>query len=115
ERVLLNDFSTRILRGDRVAIVGPNGAGKTTLVKVLLGQIPADGGTVKLGTNLEISYLDQNRADLKPEMTLWDVLTPLGGDQILVRGQPRHVAAYAKDFLFRDSQLRQPVKSLSGG
>jgi len=115
DRVLLTDFSTRIVRGDRIAIVGPNGAGKTTLVKVLLGQIPADGGTVKLGTNLEISYLDQNRADLKPDMTLWDVLTPLGGDQVLVRGNPRHVAAYAKDFLFRDSQLRQPVKSLSGG
>lgn len=115
DRTLLSDFSTRILRGDRIAIVGPNGAGKTTLVKVLLGQIPSDSGSVKLGSNLEISYLDQNRADLKPEMTLWDVLTPLGGDQILVRGQPRHVAAYAKDFLFRDSQLRQPVKSLSGG
>jgi ABC transport system ATP-binding/permease protein len=115
DRVLLKDFSTRIVRGDRVAVVGPNGAGKTTLVKLLLGQIPADAGEVKLGTNLEISYLDQGRADLKPDMTLWDVLTPLGGDQILVRGLPRHVAAYAKDFLFRDNQLRQPVASLSGG
>jgi ATP-binding cassette subfamily F protein uup len=115
DRVLLNDFSTRIVRGDRIAIVGPNGAGKTTLLKVLLGQIPADSGTVKLGTNLEISYVDQARAALKPEMTLWDVLAPLGGDQILVHGRPKHVAAYAKDFLFKDSQLRQPVASLSGG
>jgi ATP-binding cassette subfamily F protein uup len=115
DRVLLNDFSTRIVRGDRIAIVGPNGAGKTTLLKVLLGQIPADSGTIKLGTNLEISYVDQARAALKPEMTLWDVMAPSGGDQILVHGRPKHVAAYAKDFLFKESQLRQPVASLSGG
>jgi ATP-binding cassette subfamily F protein uup len=115
ERVILKDFSTRILRGDRVAIVGPNGAGKTTLVKLLLGEIAVDSGEVKLGTNLTVGYIDQARAALSPEMTLKDVLTPLGGDQILVRGQPKHVNAYAKDFLFRESQLRQPVKSLSGG
>ena len=115
DRVLLRDFSTRILRGDRVAVVGPNGAGKTTLVKLLLGEIMPDSGTVTLGTNLEVAYVDQARAALKPEMTLTEVLTPLGGDQVMVRGQPKHVAAYAKDFLFRDSQLRQPVRSLSGG
>ena len=115
DRVLLKTFSTRILRGDRVAIVGPNGAGKTTLVKVLLGQIPADAGEVKLGTNLEISYIDQSRGDLAPELTLREVLLPLGGDQILVRGEPRHIVSYAKDFLFTDAQLRQPVRSLSGG
>ena len=115
ERVILKDFSTRILRGDRVAIVGPNGAGKTTLVKLLLGEIAVDSGEVKLGTNLTVAYIDQARAALSPEMTLKDVLTPLGGDQVLVRGLPKHVNAYAKDFLFRESQLRQPVKSLSGG
>jgi ATP-binding cassette subfamily F protein uup len=115
ERVLLKTFSTRILRGDRVAVVGPNGAGKTTLVKLLLGEIPADAGEVKLGTNLQISYIDQSRADLAPEMTLRDVLLPKGGDQILVRGEPRHIVSYAKDFLFTDAQLRQPVRSLSGG
>jgi len=114
-RTLLKGFSTRILRGDRVAIVGPNGAGKTTLVKLLLGELAPDAGEVKLGTNLTVSYIDQARAALSPEMTLKDVLTPLGGDQVLVRGQPKHVNAYAKDFLFRDSQLRQPVRSLSGG
>jgi ATP-binding cassette subfamily F protein uup len=115
DRQLLKDFSTRIVRGDRIAIVGPNGAGKTTLLKVLLGETAPDAGTVQLGTNLEISYVDQARAALKPEMTLWDVLAPLGGDQILVHGRPKHVAAYAKDFLFRENQLRQPVSSLSGG
>ncbi|MFL5296131.1 MAG: ABC-F family ATP-binding cassette domain-containing protein [Phenylobacterium sp.] len=115
DKVLLQGFSTRILRGDRVAVVGPNGAGKTTLVKILLGEIAPDAGEVVLGTNLEVGYIDQARSDLKPEMTLRDVLTPLGGDQVLVRGQPKHVVAYAKDFLFTDAQLRQPVKSLSGG
>jgi ATP-binding cassette subfamily F protein uup len=115
DKVLLKGFSTRILRGDRVAVVGPNGAGKTTLVKLLLGEIPADAGEVKLGTNLEISYIDQSRAALAPEMTLRDVLLPKGGDQILVRGEPRHIASYAKDFLFTEAQLRQPVRSLSGG
>jgi ABC transport system ATP-binding/permease protein len=74
-----------------------------------------DAGEVLLGTNLEVAYVDQARAALKPDMTLRDVLTPLGGDQLMVRGRPRHVAAYAKDFLFRDAQLRQPVASLSGG
>ncbi|HEX5377534.1 MAG TPA: ATP-binding cassette domain-containing protein, partial [Phenylobacterium sp.] len=115
ERVILKDFSTRILRGDRVAIVGPNGAGKTTLVKMLLGEIAPDTGSVKLGANLETAYIDQARADLKPDMMLRDVLTPLGGDQVMVRGSPRHVISYAKDFLFTDAQIRQPVRSLSGG
>jgi len=115
EKVLLSNFSTRIMRGDRLAIVGPNGAGKSTLVKLLLGQQPADSGEIKLGTNLEVAYLDQGRDALKGEETLWDVLANSGSDSIMVQGQPRHVAAYAKDFLFRDNQLRQPVKSLSGG
>ncbi len=115
ERVILKTFSTRVQRGDRVAIVGPNGAGKTTLVKLLLGELAPDEGTVKLGTNLQVAYVDQARAQLNPAETLWEALTPSGGDQVLVRGQPRHVAAYARDFLFQDSQLRQPVASLSGG
>jgi ATP-binding cassette subfamily F protein uup len=114
-RTLIEGFSTRILRGDRVAIVGPNGAGKTTLVKLLLGQIAPDAGSVVLGSNLEIVYVDQVRADLAEGMTLWTALAPGGGDQVMVGGQPRHVAAYAKDFLFREDQLRQPVTSLSGG
>ena len=115
ERVLLKDFSTRVTRGDRLAIIGPNGAGKTTLVKILLGEQPPDSGEIKLGSNLQIAYLDQARAALKPEMTLWETLAPLGGDQVMVRGRPKHVAAYAKDFMFDERQLRQPVESLSGG
>jgi ATP-binding cassette subfamily F protein uup len=115
ERVIASDFTTRIVRGDRIAIVGPNGAGKTTLVKLLLGELAPDEGSVKLGTNLQIVYLDQARDDLKSDTTLWDALTPNGGDSILVRGRSVHVAAYARDFLFRDGQLRQPVSTLSGG
>jgi ATP-binding cassette subfamily F protein uup len=115
ERVILKGFSTRILRGDRVAIVGPNGAGKTTLIKLLLGELSPDAGEVKLGTNLEVNYIDQARADLSGETTLREVLLPHGGDQVMVRGQPRHVVSYAKDFLFTETQLRQPVRSLSGG
>jgi ATP-binding cassette subfamily F protein uup len=114
ERVLIKSFSTRVQRGDRLAVVGPNGAGKTTLVKLLLGELAADAGEVKLGTGLEVAYVDQARADLGGELTLWEALAP-AGDQVMVRGRPRHVAAYARDFLFQESQLRQPVTSLSGG
>ena len=96
-------------------MVGPNGAGKTTLVKMLLGELALDSGSVTLGTGLETAYLDQARADLKSDQTLWDALTPTGGDQVMVRGNPMHVAAFAKSFMFRESQLRQPVASLSGG
>ncbi len=115
ERTLIKGFSTRILRGDRLAVVGPNGAGKTTLVKLLLGELAPDAGEVKLGTGLEIAYVDQARADLTADITLREALADGGGDQVLVRGRPKHVAAYAKDFLFQESQLRQPVASLSGG
>ncbi len=114
-RTLLKGFSTRILRGDRIGVVGPNGAGKTTLVKLLLGEIPSDTGSVQLGANLTVSYIDQARADLAPGMTLLQALAPTGGDQIMVRGSPQHVAGYAKQFLFTDAQMRQPVESLSGG
>jgi ATP-binding cassette subfamily F protein uup len=115
ERILIKGFSTRIQRRDRIAIVGPNGAGKTTLVKLLLGELEPDAGSVKLGSNLIAAYVDQARADLVADVTLWDALAPAGGDQVMVQGRPRHIAAYARDFLFQDSQLRQPVSTLSGG
>ena len=115
DRVVIKPFTTRVIRGDRLAIVGPNGAGKTTLVKILLGELAPDAGTVRLGANLDPVYLDQSREGLKSDMTLWDALTPGGGDSILVRGRSMHVAAYAKDFLFQESQLKQPISTLSGG
>ena len=115
ERTIIDKFSLRVLRGDRVGIVGPNGAGKTTLIDMLLGRREPDSGSVRIGSNIELAYVDQNRATLDPEATLWDTLAPAGGDQIMVRGHPRHVAAYAGDFLFTAAQLRQPVRALSGG
>ncbi|WP_281826771.1 ABC-F family ATP-binding cassette domain-containing protein [Jannaschia rubra] len=121
-REIVRDFDLRVLRGDRIAFVGPNGVGKTTVLKLLLGEIEPDAGTVKAGTNLEVAVFDQARAKLDPEATLWDSLTldPLLGvsgasDQVMVRGTPRHVAGYLKDFLFDDKQFKAPVKSLSGG
>ncbi len=122
EKTICKDFSVLINRGDRVAFVGPNGAGKTTLLRLLLGEIEPDSGTVVQGTNLLSAVFDQSRAKLDPEMSLWDSLTGdpdmrVSGkaDQVLVRGQARHVVGYLKDFLFDERQARAPVKSLSGG
>jgi ATP-binding cassette subfamily F protein uup len=115
ETSLISGFSTRIMRGDRVGIIGPNGAGKTTLIKILTGDLEPDTGTVKLGTNLDILTFDQTRSFLDPEATLWDTLADAGGDQINVRGRPKHVVGYLKEFLFHPAQARSPIKSLSGG
>ena len=119
---IVRDFSLQIARGDRIAFVGPNGVGKTTLLKMLTGEIAPDSGTVKLGTNLQLAVFDQARGGLSPDLSLWENLTgdPLMGvsgkaDQVMVRGQPRHVVSYLKDFLFSDTQVRAPVRSLSGG
>jgi ABC transport system ATP-binding/permease protein len=122
DKAIITGFSLRILRGDRVAFVGPNGVGKTTLLRLLTGEIQPDAGSVTLGTNLEIAVFDQARARLDPEASLWDNLTgdPLmrvsgSADQVMVRGQPRHVVGYLKDFQFDEIQARAPVRSLSGG
>ncbi|MES2434774.1 MAG: ATP-binding cassette domain-containing protein [Pseudomonadota bacterium] len=122
DKTIVNGFDLRVLRGDRVAFVGPNGVGKTTLLKMLTGELQPDSGTVQLGTNLEIAVFDQARARLDPNATLWDSLTndPLmavsgSSDQVMVRGNPKHVVAYLKDFLFDEAQARAPVRSLSGG
>jgi ATP-binding cassette subfamily F protein uup len=122
DKLILRPFSLRIMRGERVAFVGPNGVGKTTLLRMLMGEVPPDSGTVTHGTNLVPAIFDQARARLDPEMTLWESLTGdadmrVSGqaDQVLVRGQPRHVVGYLKDFLFDERQVRAPVKSLSGG
>ncbi|MBF0270019.1 MAG: ATP-binding cassette domain-containing protein [Alphaproteobacteria bacterium] len=113
--VIANGFSTRIMRGDRIGFVGPNGAGKTTLLRLLTGELEPDSGSVRLGTNLEPAYFDQRRELLDPERSVWDTLTEGRGDSVWVRGQPRHVIGYMKDFLFSEAQARTPVKALSGG
>ena len=115
DKTIISDLTLRLMRGDRLGVVGPNGAGKTTLLEILLGRRAPDSGTVKLGENLRIAYVDQARAIIDGAATLWDTLVPQGGDQVMVHGKPRHVAAYAKDFLFGPEQLRQPVSALSGG
>ena len=121
-RTIITDFDLRVLRGDRVAFVGPNGVGKTTLLNLLTGALEPDEGTVRLGTNLQVAVFDQARAALDPEATLWDSLTndPLmavsgASDQVMVRGAPKHVVGYLRDFLFDERQARAPVRSLSGG
>ena len=122
DKVLIRDFTLRVQRGERLALVGPNGVGKTTLLRMLTGLEPPDSGSIKLGTNLELALYDQTRAQLDPNMSLWDTLTNdptmrVSGqsDQVMVRGTPRHVIGYLKDFLFDERQARAPVKSLSGG
>ncbi|MEV8465596.1 ATP-binding cassette domain-containing protein [Fluviibacterium sp. DFM31] len=122
DRIILRPFDLRVLRGDRVAFVGPNGVGKTTLLKMLTGEVAPDSGTVSLGSNLEMAVFDQNRAQLDPDLSLWETLAGdptmrVSGraDQIMVRGTPRHVVGYLKDFLFDERQARAPVRSLSGG
>ena len=122
DKQIVKGLTITIQRGDRVAFVGPNGVGKTSVIKMMLGQVEPDAGRVKLGTNLEVTVFDQTRAQLDPEMSLWDSLTGdpemrVGGraDQVMVRGVPKHVVAYLKDFLFNEAQARAPVKSLSGG
>ena len=119
---ILRRFDIKVQRGDRVAFVGPNGVGKTTLLKLLLKEIAPDAGEVSHGTNLLPAVFDQTRAQLDPEMSLWESMTGdkemrVSGraDQVLVRGQPRHVVGYLKDFLFDERQARAPVRSLSGG
>ncbi|MEO0720825.1 MAG: ABC-F family ATP-binding cassette domain-containing protein [Pseudomonadota bacterium] len=112
---IVRDLDIRILRGDRLGVVGPNGSGKTTLLRLLLGRLDPDAGSVKLAKSLTTAYLDQTRDRLNAKDTLWEALAPNGGDSIMVQGRSRHVAGYAKDFLFKPEQLRQPVGSLSGG
>lgn len=113
--LIADQFSLRVLRGDRIGFIGPNGIGKTTLLKLMLKELAPDSGSVKLSKTIQISFLDQTRETLNPKHTIWETLAPLGGDSIMVQDNSRHVAGYAKEFLFKPEQLRQPVRALSGG
>ncbi len=114
DKTIINDFSTRIMRGDRIGLLGPNGAGKSTLLKLILGELEPDSGSVRLGTKLAVAYFDQFRQQLDPEATLADTINP-GADWVEIGGEKKHVASYLGDFLFAPARARSPVKSLSGG
>ena len=113
-KVVVRDFSTRILRGDRIGIIGPNGAGKTTLLKLILGELEPDSGQVRLGTRQQVAYFDQLRTQLDPEATLAEVISP-GSEYVQIGNERKHVIGYLGEFLFAPQRARSPVKSLSGG
>jgi ATP-binding cassette subfamily F protein uup len=113
-RLVIDDFSTRITRGDRIGLIGPNGAGKTTLLRLLVGDLQPTSGEIERGTNLQVAYFDQQREQLDPEKTVVDTVAD-GNDTVVVNGQPRHVHGYLRDFLFPAERARSPVKALSGG
>jgi ABC transport system ATP-binding/permease protein len=113
-RALISRLSLRILRGDRIGLIGPNGAGKTTLIRVILGELPPDEGSVRLGTQLAVAYFDQLRRQLDPQASVADMISP-GSDWVEVAGERKHVVSYLGDFLFPAQRARSPVRMLSGG
>ena len=113
-RKLIAQLSMRIMRGDRIGLIGPNGAGKTTLIRMILGELPPDEGSVRLGTNLRVAYFDQLREQLNPDATLADMISP-GSEWVEAGGERKHVISYLGDFLFPAQRARSPVRMLSGG
>jgi ABC transport system ATP-binding/permease protein len=114
ERPVIQDFSARVMRGDRIGLIGPNGAGKTTLLRLLLGESLPDSGAIKSGTNVQVAYYDQQREQLDPERTVFETIGE-GNDTVTINGRSRHVNSYLRDFLFPLERARSPVKALSGG
>jgi ATP-binding cassette subfamily F protein uup len=113
-RPIVLDFSVRVMRGDRIGLIGPNGCGKTTLIKLLLGELASDAGEVRHGANLQIAYYDQQREQLDPESTVWEIVAG-GHDTVTINGVSQHVHGYLRDFLFPRERAQSPVKALSGG
>ena len=113
-RVLIENFTSRIMRGDRVGLIGPNGAGKSTLLRIILGAMTPQRGTVRLGTNVQVAYFDQMREQLDPEATLAEAISP-GSDWITAGAERKHIMTYLGDFLFPPHRAKSPVRMLSGG
>ena len=113
-RVIIRDFSTIITRGDRVGLIGPNGSGKPTLLRLLLGELAPDSGTIRIGTGLQIAYFDQMREQLDPDRTVFDSVAD-GAEFVEIAGARKHVLGYLEDFLFSPDRSRAPVRALSGG
>ena len=114
-RTLIRDLSVRIMRGDRIGIIGPNGCGKSTLIRLLVGELEPDSGTILRGTQQQVAYFDQQRDQLDPNASIMDNVTGGSGDRVTINGQARHVSGYLRDFLFPPERLRAPVSMLSGG
>jgi ATP-binding cassette subfamily F protein uup len=114
DRTVVRNLSARIMRGDRIGLIGPNGAGKSTLIRLILGTLEPDSGTVKLGTNLQIAYFDQLRVQLNPEATVAETISP-GSDWVEIGSERKHITSYLADFLFAAQRAKSPVKMLSGG
>jgi ATP-binding cassette subfamily F protein uup len=114
DRPIVKGLTATIMRGDRVGLIGPNGSGKTTLIRLLLGELAPDSGTIRLGTGLELAYFDQLREQLDPERSVFDSIAD-GADFIKIHGNDKHVTGYLQDFLFSPDRARTPVKALSGG
>ena len=114
-KTLIENFSARIMRGDRIGIIGPNGCGKSTLIKLLVGELEPDVGTIRRGTALKTAYFDQQREQLDPQASIMDNVTGGSGDTVIIDGRARHVSGYLRDFLFPPERLQAPVSMLSGG
>jgi ATP-binding cassette subfamily F protein uup len=113
-RPIVRDFTTRVMRGDRIGLIGVNGSGKTTLLKLMLGELASDAGEVRRGANVQIAYYDQQREQLDPERTVWETVAD-GHDTVTLNGGTQHVHGYLRDFLFPPERAQSPVKALSGG
>jgi len=113
DRVVIEDFSCTILRGDKIGIIGPNGCGKSTLIKILTGENTAQSGKIKIGTNLKVAYLDQHRSAIRDDLSVQDNVS--GNTEITINGQSKHIMGYLQDFLFSPARARAPAAKLSGG
>ena len=114
DNTIIKDFSSTILRGDKIGIIGPNGCGKSTLIQLLTGELEADSGSIKMGTRLEVAYLNQSRSDIREDQSLLDNISQ-GRSEVIVNKKPMHIMTYLQEFLFPPHRAQVPASALSGG